>query len=344
MSSPIEVILNAGSGAGENREKSENELAEAFRAHNFDAHFSFAESGEQLLEMAKKAASGDAKIVCAGGGDGTISAVAAEIFKTGKTLGVLPMGTLNHFSKDLQIPSEPAESVRVIAENHAEGIDAGSVNGQIFVNNSSIGLYPQIVRRRQQQQEKLGRGKWSSAFWAAMAVFRRYPFLRIKLTVSGEKLKRQTPFVFIGNNEYEMEGLKIGERKSLQGGKLSVYLLRQTGRWGLVRLAALSIFGKLREAKDFETFFTDEITIETHHKKLLVAFDGEVKEMEMPLCYKIHPRALRVIVPEKTRDAEKNLKFGVPCSYFLELSQNKNFFNASRQDARGAKFLRQFDK
>ncbi len=300
MPSPIEVIINAGSGKDEDKNETQKRLAEAFRANNLDAHFSHAEGGEQLLEMAKEAAQSDYQTIVAAGGDGTINAVAAAISETGKTLGVLPFGTLNHFSKDLNIPAELEESVRIIAENNTANIDIGEVNGQIFINNSSIGLYPQIVRRRERQQHRLGRGKWSAAFWAAIAVLRRYPFLKIKLIIDGKELTRKTPFVFVGNNEYEMDSFNIGGRKCLDAGNLSVYVLHRTGRMGLVRLVLRSVFGRLRQAKDFETFCTDEITIETRHKKLLVAFDGEVKSMETPLRYRIRPNALRVIVPENS--------------------------------------------
>jgi YegS/Rv2252/BmrU family lipid kinase len=298
MSTPIKVIMNAGSGSSEDKDESKKKLVEAFRAGNLDAHFSVAESGEELLEMAEEAAKSDYQTIVAAGGDGTISAVAAAIAETGKTLGVLPFGTLNHFSKDLNISAELEESVRVIAENHTAEIDVGDVNGQIFINNSSIGLYPQIVRRREKQQHRLGRGKWTAAFWAAVSVLRRYPFLRIKLKIDGKELSRKTPFVFVGNNEYEMDSFNIGGRKCLDAGNLSVYVLHRTGRMGLVRLALRSLFGRLRQAQDFETFCTEEITIETRRKKLLVAFDGEVKPMETPLHYRIRPNALRVIVPK----------------------------------------------
>ncbi len=101
-----------------------------------------------------------------------------------------------------------------------------------------------------------------------------------------------------------MDSFNIGGRKCLDAGSLSVYVLHRTGRMGLVRLALRSLFGILRQAKDFETFCTDEITIETRHKKLLVAFDGEVKPMETPLRYRIRPNVLRVIVPKKVNSEE----------------------------------------
>jgi len=300
----IAVIINAGSGADSDADELERRLVKAFNANGIEAKITTAESGEEIVEAVKQAARGDYEIVVGGGGDGTISAVAAEITGTNKTLGVLPLGTLNHFAKDLQIPLEAEEAVRVISEGYTQMVDVGEINGQIFINNSSIGLYPQIVRRREKQQQRLGRGKWSAAFWAAIAVLRRYPFLLIKLIIEGKELRRKTPFIFIGNNEYEMDSFNIGGRKCLDAGSLSVYVLHRTGRMGLVRLALRSLFGVLRQAKDFETFCTDEITIETRHKKLLVAFDGEVKPMETPLRYRIRPNVLRVIVPKKVNSEE----------------------------------------
>jgi diacylglycerol kinase family enzyme len=118
------------------------------------------------------------------------------------------------------------------------------------------------------------------------------------LLVNGEDRLRRTPFVLIGNNEYRMEGLAAGERVSLTAGKLSVYLTRHRGsRWGLLRLAAMTLMGKLREAKEFEALTTGEILIETRHRRLKVALDGEVTVMDTPLLYRVRPQALRVIVP-----------------------------------------------
>ncbi len=294
---PIVVIINAGSGKeGGDAGELKRLLSEAFADGGIEAKIKIAESGEDLMRLAEEVAKGEAEIVVAGGGDGTISGVASKIIGTDKTFGILPLGTLNHFSKDLQIPQDLTEAARVIAEGNTRTIDVAEVNGRVFINNSSIGLYPKIVRKREKHQ-RLGRGKWSAAFWAATSILRRYPFLKIKVCIDGKEVKRKTPFVFVGNNEYEMDFLNIGTRKCMDDGKLSVYILHRTGRFGLLMLALRSLVGAMQRAKDFETFCTDEITIDTHHKTLLVACDGEVEAMETPLCYRIRPQALRVIVP-----------------------------------------------
>lgn len=300
MPQAIEVIINAGSGSVE-CDVIERKLTELFEQNAVDAKIHLAKSGAEIIGLAKKAVEGGAEIIVAGGGDGTISAVASAIFNSGKTLGVLPLGTLNNFSKDLGISQDLAEAVRVIAENHTKEIDVGEVNGRIFINNSSIGLYPHIVKRREKQQ-RLGHGKWRSAFWAALKILKRSAFFAVRLkNETGERIVK-TPFVFVGNGEYEMDFFNIGRRAKIDDGKLSVYFLHRSGRRGLFLLVARTIFGRLKQARDFEEVNVEEITFETRKKKILVAFDGEVETLETPLRYKIHPKALRVIVPRENKE------------------------------------------
>lgn len=294
MPQRIEVIINAASGVGSSDDVRAS-LQEAFAANDLDVNFHFAKGGDEIERMAKAAGSG-AEIVVAGGGDGTISAVAAEVYKSGKTLGVLPLGTLNNFSKDLGIPQDLAEAVRVIAENNTTTIDLAEVNGRICINNSSIGLYPRIVRKREQQQ-RLGYGKWRAAAWAALRIFRLSPFLRVRIELDGKTFLRKTPFVFVGNNQYEMELYNIGRRPVLNGGKLSVYFLHRSGRWGVILLLFHTFTGRVRQWRDFEEVMTDSVLIQTRRKRLPVALDGEVAIMDTPLEYKILPKALKVIVP-----------------------------------------------
>lgn len=293
---PIEVIINAASGSVE-REETKHWLSDLFEANEVEAHIHLAKNGAEILEFAECAAKGNAEIIVAGGGDGTINTIANEVLKANKTLGILPLGTLNNFSKDLRIPQYLDQAVRVIAAKNTNHIDIGEVNGRIFVNNSSIGLYPRIVRRREHQQQRLGRGKWTAAFWSALKILFRSPFLEVKLKIGDREIVRKTPFVFIGNNEYEMNFFNIGRRNRLDDGKLSVYFLHRSGRRGLFVLALRTLFGKLRQTEDFEEINTREIVIETRRKRKLVALDGEIARLHTPLHYKIRPRALRVIVP-----------------------------------------------
>jgi diacylglycerol kinase family enzyme len=296
MSAPVHVIVNAGSGSvlGDETAKS---LRERFIAFGIKAEVHLARSGKDIVQLAREAAEGEADLIVAGGGDGTISTVAIEASAAGKTLGILPLGTLNNFSKDLGIPQELRAAVRVIAQGEVHEIDLAEVNGRIFINNSSIGLYPKMVVRREQQQQKLGRGKWAAAFWASLRLFRISPFLKVDIELDGKIFERKTPFVFVGNNEYEMDMYNIGRRPSLEEGKLSLYFLHREGRAGLVMLLWKTVTGGLKQWKDFEAVATEHVIIRARRRRLRVAFDGETSLMQPPLEYRIRPKALKVIVP-----------------------------------------------
>src|SRR6266550_3808111 len=289
----IEVIINASSGTDDKKDV-QRRLQELFVPNGIDARISIARTGDRVVELAQRAAQSDAEIIVAGGGDGTINSVASAAIAAGKTMGVLPFGTMNHFAKDLHIPLDLEGAIETIVAGQAIQVDVGEINDRIFVNNSSLGLYPSIVRERQKQQ-RLGWGKWPAYVWAALAVLRRYPFLNVLLSVDGKELVSRTPFVFIGNNEYEMESLNIGGRACLDAGKLSLYMSDRTSRLGLIRLALRALFGGLRQEKDFIALCTKEVWIGTKHRHVRVALDGEGLVMEPPLHYRVRPRALRVL-------------------------------------------------
>ena len=298
MAAPVEVIINSTSGSV-SEEETRRRLTEQFIAHGVKANINLANSGKELEELSQAAAESEAEVIVAGGGDGTISTVAVAAFKSGKTLGILPLGTLNNFSKDLGIPQNVVGAIKVIAGGHTRTIDIAEVNDRNFINNSSIGLYPRIVLRRERQQ-RLGSGKWSAAFWAALRMFRRSPFLKVRIKLGEKEIERKTPFVFVGNNEYDMNLYTIGRRTTLDAGELSVYFMHRNGRWGIIQLVLHTAFGRLRQWKDFEEIRTEEVVIHTRRKLLPVAFDGEVRVLQTPLHYRSRPRALTVLVPKNS--------------------------------------------
>ena len=297
MSQPIEVIINAGSGSVE-AEETKRQLTQLFEENGVDANIHLAKDGGEIVELAKKLSNGEAEIIVAGGGDGSVSAVAEEVLKADKILGVLPLGTLNNFSKDLQIPQEIEEAVRVIAERLVKTIDVGEVNGHIFVNNSSIGLYPQIVKRREKQQ-RLGHGKWRAAFWAALKLLKRSPFFAVRLeTEKGTRIVK-TPFVFVGNNEYTIDGTRLGSRERLDEGMLFVYLAPRTRARDLPLLLAKALVGRARQSGEFEIVRASDVWIDKSRsgRAQHVALDGEIRIINTPLHYQTRPGALRVVVP-----------------------------------------------
>jgi len=294
----VKIIISEGAGPGDNTKAAER-LAAIFKASGTDVDISVAKNGAEVSELAHDAARGPYKVVVAAGGDGTVSSIAAAVIDTDKTFGVLPLGTLNHFALDLGIPFDLDAAAQTIVAGFTTEVDVAEVNNRIFLNNSSLGLYPIIVRERQ-KRERLGFGKWPAFFWAIIQAFRRYPLLDVRLRVNGEMLDLTTPFVFVGNNEYAMELLNIGLRERLDKGVLSIYITHRTGRLRLIGLALRAVFGRLRNDRDFLALRSNEVRIQSAHKRLRVAFDGEITVMEPPLEYRVRPRTLRVIVPAES--------------------------------------------
>ena len=293
------IILNARAGSvlGKRQIDLQSKIAELFSAASVHPKIIAVQGPENFNTVVREAARDDETIV-AGGGDGTVSTVAGELAGSEKTLGVLPLGTLNHFAKDLRIPLDLERAVQTIVDHHVTSVDVGEVNGCVFINNSSLGIYPHIVHRRVVEQRRLRIGKWPAFAWATLRAFRRFPFLELSIVVEGKELTRQTAFLFIGNNEYEMTGFRIGARTQLDTGKLGLYLTHRVGRWGLIRLAIRAFFGRLSQAKDFEAYAVAETTVTAAGRRVvLVAADGETKWMELPLHYRSRHGALRVIVP-----------------------------------------------
>jgi len=290
-----DVIVNRASGNGADSQQVEK-LAEAFRAKNIDARIFPARGGAEIDLLAQRAANNDAEVVVAAGGDGTVSSVAAAIVDKPKVLGVLPFGTMNHFAKDLMIPLDFDSALDTIAAGHIDRVDLGEVNGHTFINNSSLGLYPHIVSERERQQ-RLGRGKWPAYLLAALTVLRRYPFLNVHVGVEGTDMSVSTPFIFVGNNQYEMETLNVGSRACIDKGELSLYMTSNIGRLQLLRLALHALIGGLRQEKDFVAMCTKEVLISTRRRHLPVALDGEVRILRPPLRYRVHPAAIQVLAP-----------------------------------------------
>jgi diacylglycerol kinase family enzyme len=292
---PAVCILNAHAGSDGAR-KAQAQLSELFAATGASVTIVLAEGGDALSAAAQQAVARRCRMVIAAGGDGTVNTVASAVTGTGIVLGVLPLGTLNHFAKDLKIPLALDAAVATLFSGRVVGVDVGEVNGRRFVNNSSLGLYPTIVRRREGLQAQ-GSGKWTAFAQASAYALLRYARLTVTLDVKdGETVREETPFVFIGNNRYEFSGLRIGERSRLDEGQLWIYRAPRATRVGLLRLALQALIGRPGQ-NDLVQVAAAEFRIVTRRKRIHVATDGEVTTLATPLHYRILPRALCVMVP-----------------------------------------------
>lgn len=293
------VILNDTSGTGGAGGARASILSRLEQANLEVECLTLAGDLDLATEVRRRVESG-VTLVIAGGGDGTVNAVANAIRDHPVRLGVIPLGTLNHFARDLGIPLDLDAALDVIVAGHTISVDAAEVNDRIFINNSSVGLYPRIVRLRERYQRRRA-DKWIVAAWATLRVMRTGRPLRVQLTVDGGQIMRTTPLVFIGNNAYRMAGFDAGSRESLQGGTLALYVVKTTGRWRLLRLFWRILARTAQRSGELAMLMTATATIDVPGDasvtRMEVATDGEVVVLDLPLVYRSLPGAFDVCVP-----------------------------------------------
>jgi diacylglycerol kinase family enzyme len=299
----VAVVMNVGSGSVGN--DTSQRIIELFARAGVEAQLVPTPANDLAAAARAAIASPTVGAVIAAGGDGTISAVAGVLAGGPVPLGVLPVGTLNHFAKDINLPTDLAAAVeanaRALREGRVASVDVGRVNGRTFINNSSIGFYPRVVRRRNKLRERLFRNKWVATLFALYTSVRRYPELDVSLRLgTGESaavVHRCTPFVFVGNNRYALHLFALGGRTRLDAGELSVYVAHRPGRFGTVKLILLALFRRLKQARDFNAFLLKEVVVDTPKRRLPVALDGEVVYLRPPLKYEVVPGCLKVLAP-----------------------------------------------
>lgn len=294
--STIAIVLNATSGSG-TAETVRDRIEELFAAAGRAVHITVGRSREEIQRAIEDAIAGRAAALVAGGGDGTLSSVASALVHTSTPLGVLPLGTLNHFAKDVGIPVDLDAAVAVLLAGHTTQVDVGEVNGRIFLNNASLGLYPRMVRLRQRHPAR-GLFKWLVALWALFTTLARHPRVAVRIDLEGERMVARTPIVLVGNNAYAMSGFEAGTRATLRGGKLAVYVLKTGGRPRVMQLAWRLFTGQALRSGELDVHHVESATVELTPVAVPVAMDGEVFTLDTPLEFRIRQRALTVLVPE----------------------------------------------
>jgi diacylglycerol kinase family enzyme len=235
--------------------------------------------------------------IVVGGGDGTLSGAAGVLAHSDMPLGILPLGTMNHFAKDLGIPFDVEGCVRTLATAPPRPVDLAAVNGRLFLNNCSIGAYPAAVRRRDALRRLRGFGKWRAMFLASLEVLRQLRRLHVRIEADGEPLVRRTPFVIVSNNRYAGQILSRQLRPRLDEGTLCTYTTRAHRTAPLLRLAWAALTVGIEAANELESRAAENVTVNLEENTPAIATDGEVFNVTSPLLFRIHPRALQVLAP-----------------------------------------------
>lgn len=295
----IRAIVNKSGGTLNGAEDEEARIVAAFAAAGVDADVRMTDSADIHDALKEAAAAPGLDAVVAGGGDGTLSCAAGHLAGTGRAFGILPLGTLNHLARDAGIPAKLEEAAKVIAAGHIQEIDVAEVNGRVFVNNSAVGLYPDMVMLREHEQEKLGRSKRMAMLSASLKSLTHFRRHKLWISAPGLEAPVRTPLLFVGNNRYQVNLFGLGKREQLDAGELCLYAIRAGSRLRLLWAGIRGVFGKLDQQRDFITAYVSEAEISSDRGTLVLSADGETVRMETPLRYKIRPKALRLIAPAR---------------------------------------------
>jgi diacylglycerol kinase family enzyme len=291
----IAVMLNPSSGLTR-RPRLRAEVDELFRNAGMDARIHELADPRAIPLESRRALAERPEAIVAGGGDGTVSAVASVLAGTTTPLGVLPLGSLNHFAKDAGIPLDLHKAVETVAARHVRRVDVGRVNDRIFVNNASIGVYPSVVESRERLRSQ-GRSKWAALVLATVDVLQSDSEVTIRLEDDRARVLTRTPFVFVGNNEYLAEGLRLGARTRLEAGRLWTYFAPPVKTRHLPRLFAHALFGLALREHALQSTAGSEFWIDTAAPAINVASDGELLTLTTPLHFRSWPGALALFVP-----------------------------------------------
>ncbi|MGA0542261.1 diacylglycerol/lipid kinase family protein [Neotabrizicola sp. VNH66] len=296
---PICVIANAGSGKkGAARIHA---LVEPLRAAGLNPEVRLIRHGARLTAEAERARNEGFATIVAAGGDGTVCAVAQALAGSEAVLGIIPLGTFNFFARSLGLPETAEAAVEALIHGQVESVAAAEVNGRLFLNNASLGLYPALLEKREKVYAKYGRSRWA-AYWSALRTLTTYDRpSRLRIITDGRATHLRSPMVFVAQNAYQLEqyGLQDGVDLIRQG-KLAVYVAPELRRWQVLGFSIRMFLRVARPYRDFTLEGATEVEIETRAPRRTIARDGEREKMQAPFRFRALPAALRVIVPSGT--------------------------------------------
>lgn len=303
---PLFLVLNRGSGHHEGedvRQIIEATLALAGREYAIEEVTDPSELGRAAARAVERARR-ERGIVVAAGGDGTINIVAEATLGSGCPFGVLPLGTFNYFGRVHGIPSDPVVASKILLSQRVYAVQVGLVNDRVFLVNGSIGLYPELLEKREVAKSKLGRSRWVAFASALVTLLTPHRSLRIDVESRAGKLRLVTPTLFVGNNRLQLERVGIPAAPVVERHRLVGVVLRPVGVFGMLSLVVRAALGRLGSDERVTSIAFDRITVRSRfgRGRFKVATDGEVTWMSGPLTFRVAPHPLLLLRPQDAGD------------------------------------------
>lgn len=238
----------------------------------------------------------DIGIVVAAGGDGTLNTVATKLIGTEIPMGIFPLGTFNYVARLLHIPLDLLKAADVIATGQIRAVHVAQINDHIYLNNASLGLYPLFIQRRELYNRRFGRFALHAYTSALDVLIRDRKELKLEVEIDGKKYPVKTPLIFFGNNQLQLAEMNLRIAKCAELGKVVGVVVAKSDKPTLFKILWQLIRGNLDHAPDVYSFSADKVQIHSKAKKLTLALDGEIVEMQPPLHISVRKHALKIMV------------------------------------------------
>ena len=250
--------------------------------------------GDDLLQLAKDAIARGADVIGMAGGDGSQALVASVAAAHQIPHVVVPAGTRNHFALDLGLDRDDVVgALEAFSDAVERRIDLAEVNGRVFVNNASLGLYAKIVQSPDYRDAKL---KTAADVLPELLGPDAKPF---DLRFSGPDGSRYDTahLILVSNNQYQLDHIGgRGTRQHLDRGTLGVVAARIGGPAEARRFVALEAIGQVRQFPGWLEWESAEFKVESENQ-VEIGVDGETLMMTPPLVFSSRPAVLTIRVP-----------------------------------------------
>ncbi len=303
---PLAIVMNARSGhldAHARIETVRRVMAADGRAHTLITIDDPRGLGGAIRRAIDWATPRSGAVVVAGG-DGTLNAAAKAVIPAGLAFGVLPQGTFNYFARTHGVASDTESALHALLRASPSPVQVGRVNGQVFLVNASLGLYPELLADREWFKRRLGRYRFNAAIAAVWTILRKRRRWTLDLELGDRHERVSAITLFVGNNRLQLEEVGAARARAPAQGRLAGILVHPMSRWALLSLAVRGALGALADDPNTREFAFRKLTVTPARggarRGVKIGVDGEVLRLVPPIVFDVSPEPLRLLLPPAT--------------------------------------------